>query len=116
MKPALSPIMAPDLVCMTCGQIMRREITVQQSNGRLDKIMYSCDTPKCQYTVSMTKDHSNVQDDKYVPVPARPNPSPEILTPGKGPAKLAAASPVIVTATTTVTEEVSAVVDTGDDV
>ena len=69
MKPALSPIIAPDLVCITCGAPMRRVIHTQQSNGKLDKIVYHCDTEKCRYAVSITKEHMSAQDDKYEALP-----------------------------------------------
>jgi hypothetical protein len=45
---------------------MRRVIHTQQSNGKLDKIVYSCDSKKCEYAISITKEHANCQDDKYI--------------------------------------------------
>lgn len=70
--PALNPIQIPDLVCNECSQIMRRQI-VPAHNGKLDKIVYYCDTEKCQYALSISKEHQNAQTAKYV------SPEPQAL-------------------------------------
>lgn len=68
-KPALNPIEAPDLVCTECGKVMRRVIKTRNSNGKLDEIIYHCDTPRCQYAMSISKEHKNAQNATYEPVP-----------------------------------------------
>jgi hypothetical protein len=66
-KPALNPIEAPDLVCTECGKVLRRVIKTRDSNGKLDEIIYHCDSPKCQYAMSISKEHKNAQNAKYEP-------------------------------------------------
>lgn len=66
--PKLNPIQAPDLICTECAALMRREITVTKS-GHLDKILYYCDTETCLYGLSVTKEHQNGQNSKYVAPP-----------------------------------------------
>lgn len=67
--PSLNPIQFPDLVCTTCAAVMRKKRTVT-ANGKLDKILYFCDTPKCQYGLSATKEHQNGQNAAYeIPPP-----------------------------------------------
>jgi hypothetical protein len=65
--PALNPIEAPDLVCTECGATMRRTVQKHKSTGRLEKILYFCDTEKCKYGVSVTLEHKNAQNTPYVP-------------------------------------------------
>lgn len=67
-KPALNPIEAPDLVCTECGKVMRRVIKTRNSNGKLDEIVYHCDTPRCQYAMTISKEHKNAQNATYEPV------------------------------------------------
>jgi hypothetical protein len=64
--PALNPIEAPDLVCTECGEKMRRVIQKHKSTGRLEKILYYCDTDKCKYGMSVTLEHKNAQSAPYV--------------------------------------------------
>jgi hypothetical protein len=65
--PALSPIEAPDLVCTECSAVMRRVIQKHKSTGRLEKILYYCDTKKCEYGQSVSMEHKNAQNSPYVP-------------------------------------------------
>jgi hypothetical protein len=66
-KPALNPIEAPDLICTECGKQLRRVIKTRDSNGKLDEIIYHCDSQKCQYAMSISKEHKNAQNAKYEP-------------------------------------------------
>jgi hypothetical protein len=68
-KPALSPIMAPDLICVECAAPMRRVITVHH-NKKLEKINYYCDSEKCRYGYTLSGGHANVVDIPYT----TPNP------------------------------------------
>jgi hypothetical protein len=88
-KPSLNPIEAPDLVCTECGKVLRRTIKTRDSNGKLDEIIYHCDSPKCQYAMSISKEHKNAQNAKYepptylFPVDANMAPKNFTLTTGK---------------------------------
>lgn len=63
-RPALSPILAPDVVCVECGSVLRRVI-VKRNNKKLDKINYFCDSEKCKYGITLSAGHANVVDIPY---------------------------------------------------
>jgi hypothetical protein len=68
MLPRLNPIESPELVCMECGEVMRRTIT--KRGGRLDQIIHSCDSPKCCYSMAISQEHKNAQAIPYAtPLP-----------------------------------------------
>ena len=56
MPVPLNPIQAPAAYCLDCSQPLRIEV-VKYANGKLQKILYSCD--KCRYTVDSSLDHLN---------------------------------------------------------
>lgn len=66
MFPNLNPIQAPELICTECSNVLRRQI-ISSARGKLDKILYSCDTEGCKYTYSVAKEHQNAVGQKYVP-------------------------------------------------
>jgi len=63
--PGLNPIEAPDLICIECGAKTRRKIQKHKSTGKLEKVLYYCDTEKCQYGVSITLEHKSAQGTPY---------------------------------------------------
>lgn len=85
-KPSLNPIEAPDLICTECGKQLRRVIKTRDSNGKLDEIIYHCDSAKCQYAMAISKEHKNAQNAKYEPpVYIWANPGTMTLTTGQIP-------------------------------
>jgi hypothetical protein len=70
--PALNPIEAPDLICTECACAMRRVLKKHKGTGKLEKILYFCDTEKCQYGMSITLEHKNAQSTPYVPKGGHP--------------------------------------------
>jgi hypothetical protein len=52
---------------------MRRVIVPRNPSGKLDSIVYHCDTLKCQYAMSISLEHKNAQNAKYE--------SPLVVTP-----------------------------------
>lgn len=65
-RPAipLAPIGPTHLLCLGCGNHMRREID-RFANGKLAKIIFYCDS--CQYGFEPSMVHASGQNVKYVP-------------------------------------------------
>jgi hypothetical protein len=49
--PSINPLWAPDAICTTCGEVMRKS-TDKSPTGRVSKVVYTCENEKtgCSYT------------------------------------------------------------------
>jgi hypothetical protein len=55
------------MVCTECSTVMRREIKMRNTSGKLDSVMYFCDTDKCRYGIRISGQHANSQNAPYEP-------------------------------------------------
>jgi hypothetical protein len=55
-QPKLSPYLFPDLVCATCGQGMRRDVSIVKLEIRA---LYYCDSDGCRYGFKAYLEHTN---------------------------------------------------------
>ena len=62
----LSPILAPDLVCVQCTKVMRRVIGPHPKLSKLEKINYYCDSEKCKYGITISGTHANMMNAPYI--------------------------------------------------
>lgn len=62
MLPALSPLIAHDAICSTCGEKMARKVE-KDSQGRALRITYTCSNEKsgCRYFVESDQRLSGMQ-------------------------------------------------------
>ena len=55
--PALNPYLAPQVICPNCKKLLDPKPGKDQESGQ-DSILYSCETPGCEYTLIAQPTHA----------------------------------------------------------